>query len=246
MVKQLFLLMNGHLVGTLTKDKAGKIQLDYDDHWLSSSIGRSISLSLPITKKTHIGDTVYNYFDNLLPDNSEIRNRIRAKFRVDSNHPFDLLSAIGKDSVGALQIVQHLSDCSQPDDPLTYRELSHQEIAQILKGYQSNPLGMQQVDEDFRISLAGAQEKTALLCHDGKWCLPYRNTPTTHILKLPIGHIGQNNIDLSLSCENEWLSSKIAQVFGFNVANSEIVLFEEVKVLSVERFDRINHGGVTV
>lgn len=238
MVNTLFLLMNGHLVGTLTKDQSGRIRLDYDDAWTNSPIGRSISLSLPMTKKTHVGDVVYNYFDNLLPDNSEIRRRIRTKFRIETNHPFDMLSAIGKDSVGALQMVKDISSYSA-NHTLTYRELPHQEIAHILKSYQSNPLGMQKVDEDFRISLAGAQEKTALLFHEGKWCLPLGNTATTHILKLPIGHIGQNNIDLSLSCENEWLSGKIATAFGFPCAHSDIIQLDDVKVLSVERFDRM-------
>ncbi len=60
---------------------------------------------------------------------------------------------------------------------------------------------------DFRISLAGAQEKTALLRINQQWCLPQGNTPTTHILKLPIGNIQSHShrIDLSDSVENEWL-----------------------------------------
>ncbi len=63
------------------------------------------------------------------------------------------------------------------------------------------PLGMVD-DVDFRISLAGAQEKTALLWHQGQWQRPSGSTPTSHIFKLPIGRIVQNNIDLSESCEN--------------------------------------------
>jgi hypothetical protein len=45
-------------------------------------------------------------------------------------------------------------------------------------------------------------------------------------------------IDLSTSCENEWLCSKIAKAFGFDVANAEVVTFGSQKALSVERFDR--------
>ena len=44
--------------------------------------------------------------------------------------------------------------------------------------------------EDFRISIAGAQEKTAFLRHQGKWCRPIGSTPTTHIFKLPLGLVG--------------------------------------------------------
>lgn len=62
-------------------------------------------------------------------------------------------------------------------------------------------------DDDFRISLAGVQEKTALLLLEGKWCIPKGNTPTTHIIKLPIGEIEQANatLDLKDSVENEYL-----------------------------------------
>ena len=45
-------------------------------------------------------------------------------------------------------------------------------------------------------------------------------------------------MDLSDSCENEWICSQIAEAFGLPVAKCEILHFEDVKVLVVERFDR--------
>ncbi len=55
------------------------------------------------------------------------------------------------------------------------------------------------------ISVAGAQEKTALLRIGNDWCIPKGITPTTHIIKLPIGEIRQPNatLDLSQSVDNE-------------------------------------------
>jgi len=50
--------------------------------------------------------------------------------------------------------------------------------------------------------------------------------------------IEQNNIDLSESCENEWLCLQIAKAFGFDVANTELVTFNDSKVLVVVGFDR--------
>jgi serine/threonine-protein kinase HipA len=38
-------------------------------------------------------------------------------------------------------------------------------------------------DDDFRISIAGAQEKTALLKIDKQWTKPIGATPTSHIMK---------------------------------------------------------------
>ena len=82
--------------------------------------------------------------------------------------------------------------------------LTEEEIASILENYQSMPLGID-LEADFRISLAGAQEKTALLYHAGHWCRPAGATPTSHLFKLPIGELGRSGIDLSASIENEWL-----------------------------------------
>jgi serine/threonine-protein kinase HipA len=93
-------------------------------------------------------------------------------------------------------------------------------------------------DDDFRISIAGAQEKTALLLRDGQWAIPRGNTPTTHIFKLPLGLIGGMKLDMRDSVENEWLCSLILQVFGIPVADCRPMQFEDVKVLVVRRFDR--------
>ena len=50
--------------------------------------------------------------------------------------------------------------------------------------------------EDLSILRAGTQEKTALLWHNGGWMQPHGSTPTTHILKLPLGLVGHSNADL--------------------------------------------------
>ena len=97
--------------------------------------------------------------------------------------------------------------------------------------------------DDFRISLAGAQEKTALLWHNSEWLLPHGATPTTHILKLPLGLVGNKKADWSTSVENEWLCLSLLRAYGLPVAKSEIKTFGRQKVLSVERFDRRLHSS---
>lgn len=46
--------------------------------------------------------------------------------------------------------------------------------------------------------------------------------------------------DFRTSVENEWLCSKIMELFGLSVARSAILQFDDQKVLAVERFDRKN------
>ncbi|WP_241010231.1 protein HipA [Aggregatibacter actinomycetemcomitans] len=78
----------------------------------------------------------------------------------------------------------------------------------VLKNYRTFPLGMEE-SEDFRISLAGVQEKTALLYLLSKSMATSLTFPaTSYIFKLPIGMVVQGQLDLSSSCENEWLCLK--------------------------------------
>jgi serine/threonine-protein kinase HipA len=234
--KTVSILMNGIQVGLLEKTKNAGLIFTYDKNWLGSDDARPISLSLPLTPKPHIGNAVYNFFDNLLPDNPQIRARIQRKFHIRSDHPFDLLASIGKDCIGAIQIAE--LDASLFTKEIRFETLTPKKIAAILRGYQMNPLGMTDESDDFRISLAGAQEKAAFLFHEKKWCRPHGPTPTTHIFKLPIGIIQHQNLDLRESCENEWICSKIIEAFGLPVAHCEIKIFDGAKVLVVERFDR--------
>jgi serine/threonine-protein kinase HipA len=233
---ELYVFMNGRKVGRLSRGASGRLEFAYSADWLDWEQSRPLSLSLPLTSESYTGDLVENYFDNLLPDNQLIRNRIQARFAARSNRAFDLLWHAGRDCVGAVQLI--------PEDAETLDvqkveavPLSEVEIADTLRNYATRPLGMGR-ERDFRISIAGAQEKTALLWHDGNWCLPLGVTPTSHIFKLPIGKIAHSGLDLSESVENEWLCHLVLKACGMPVAHTEIRSFDGVKVLVVERFDR--------
>jgi serine/threonine-protein kinase HipA len=94
-------------------------------------------------------------------------------------------------------------------------------------------------DDLFRISIAGAQEKTALTRWKNAWCRPHGATPTTHIIKLPLGLIGgSKRVDASDSVQNEWLCAKIMKGLGLPVAPTSMAKFGGQMVLVVERFDR--------
>lgn len=231
----LFVYMNGYEVGEYIQRRGGEQEFIYSDSWLDRGAAIPVSLSLPLTDKKHKGDRVYNYFDNLLPDSIDIRNRIQARFGAKTSQPFDLLSHIGRDCVGAIQL---LSEQTKIDiNKIEGTPLSDSDIANELKNYKAAPLGMNR-DRDFRISIAGAQEKTALLLHNGQWLRPSGATPTTHIFKLPIGRIEHQGLDLSQSVENEWLCLEIIRQFGLPVAEASIEYFDDTKALVVKRFDR--------
>jgi serine/threonine-protein kinase HipA len=231
--------MNGKSVGTWAVERGSHI-LRYDPAWSGSPEGRALSLALPFTPDNipHLGDVVENYFDNLLPDSDRIRARIRSKFSSDSTDAFDLLSAIGRDCVGAVQLLP------EGENPRAYNRIEAEPLSEsevesaIATSLSGDRIMGQREANEFRISIAGAQEKTAFLFHNGRWCRPLNATPTTHIFKLPLGLIGHLQIDMKDSVENEWLCSRLLAALGLPVPECEILEFGSRKVLSVRRFDR--------
>lgn len=233
---------NGERVGTWTIPARGETQFLYDRTWRESAVGRPLSLSLPYTGDLPLrGHAVRDFFDNLLPDSELIRKRLASHYQLASIEAFDLLEEIGRDCVGAVQL---LKEGEAPTDVkrIEGSPMSEEDVERhLIQSTQSGPITRGEDVDDLRISLAGAQEKTALLWHDGGWMRPRGSTPTTHILKLPLGLVGHRKADLTASVENEWLCMNLLAEFGLPVARTAILHFGSQKVLGVERFDRRMH-----
>lgn len=212
----------------------------YDESWFASPAFRSLSLSLPAIPGNRVvkGSIVNDFFDNLLPDNEVIRKRLQSKFRAADTGAYALLAAVGRDCVGAVQL---LPPGETPDNLETIDAVALDEIGveRLIQQAITTPSALVPEDDgDLRLSIAGAQEKTALLWHTGRWCKPLHATPTTHIFKLPMGLVGNRRADMTTSVENEWLCSRILHAFEIPVAESVITTFGQTKALVVARFDR--------
>jgi len=230
---------NGERVGTWSIID-GEHRFQYADSWPASPAARPLSLSLPLTPDNvpHRGNAVLHFFDNLLPDSDTIRRRLRDKFTTGSTETFALLAAVGRDCVGAVQLLP-LGEEPTGFDRIESAPLDEAGVEQAINTAVTGGrvIGMLEPD-DFRISIAGAQEKTALLWHAGQWRRPLGATPTTHIFKLPLGLVGNMRADMSDSVENEWLCARLLTALGMSVAKCEPAVFGKRKVLVVERFDR--------
>lgn len=248
--RSLNIWMNGVLVGEWAILPGGVHELSYATEWLLSPACRPLSLSLPINfdGQPLRGPTVQNFFENLLPDSQAILRRIQQRFATSSQEAFALLSAIGRDCVGAVQLLPPGEEAAKPEQTsLRLEALDESGVARCLRQTVSGGVTPGKYDEEheFRISIAGAQEKTALSRFDGRWWIPSGATPSTHIFKLPLGLVGNALADMRESVENEWLCGRILEEFGLPVARSEIMQFEEQRALVVERFDRrwVEEGG---
>ena len=231
--------LNGQLVGQLAKKADGAVSFSYTTQWLERSDAFPVSLSLPLRATRFTGERVSAVFENLLPDSKPIRTRVAERVGAAGTDAYSMLAEIGRDCVGALQF---LPDGVEPGSlaAIEGTPVDDAQIEAILKNLAKAPLGLNQ-DDDFRISIAGAQEKTALLRRGERWLKPTGTTPTTHLFKPQIGQL-PNGIDLSNSVENEYFCLKLMSAFGLKANAAEMATFGETRTLIIERFDRLWAG----
>jgi serine/threonine-protein kinase HipA len=230
------------LMGELKSTSGGAMEFRYSNSWLSAPGSFPLSLSVPLGERPYRNAELEPFLDNLLPDEEGVRRAIATRVGAQGTDPFSLLWELGRDCVGALQFLPAgVAPASQrhPDGPV----LTDGEVAEILRSLATSPLGVTRTAE-FRISVAGAQEKTALLRTSEGWVRPTGTTPSSHIIKPPIGMSGP--VDLSASVENEYLCMLIVAELGLPTATVEIARFEDVTALVVERFDRAWRGPLPV
>ena len=148
-----------------------------------------------------------------------------------------MLSAVGEDCPGAIQLVRpdRVDDVLQDDDQ-QIEWLTEADIAERLHILKQDQAAWRMARDAGQFSLAGAQPKTALLFDGQRWGVPSGPTLTTHILKPPI-----NGLDGH--AENEHLCLALARALGLPAARSEVRRFEDEVAIIVERYDRIRLAG---
>jgi len=230
--------MNGQRVGHWSVSPHGVHTFSYDASWPASPQARPLSLSLPLgVAKPLRGERVQAFFDNLLPTAAAPRQRLQSSFGVATSDTFDLLAVAGRDCAGAVLL---LPPGVEPGDPMQVLgvPLSERDLVRVLDDCVASPTSTPVDSKPLQAVLGGTQAKTALLRHRGRWCRPHGATPTTHILKLPLGTLSGGAPAISTSLENEWLCTQLLCAFGFEIADSRIELIGPHKVLVIDRIDR--------
>lgn len=220
MAKELSVRLHGLQVGVLRLVN-GKMEFTYDEN-----AQKPISLSLPLQKEPFKEKVCRAFFGGFLPENPNMRELLAKKYNINVNDDFKLLKEIGRDCAGALSF----HEMTEPQKSYQMLKiegsiLSDEELTKYLRELPYCPyLGK-------RLSLAGAQEKTAVCVINGKIALPNDDIPTTHIIKTALPKYVQ-------SIQNEYICMKAAKEIGLEVAEVEIRKVGEIEFLLVERFDR--------
>lgn len=239
-VPPLNVFMNEHHVGQVFKNSHGALQFTYDPNWIESGYGIPISLSLPLQEKAYGHDQVQPVLDNLLPDCERSRRRIAENVGATGEDTYSILAKLGRDCVGALRFVPEGEELVLPNESRG-RSISNSEIGSMLRALSSIPLGVSR-ESGVRFTLPGRHAKTALVRQDNQWLKPEEGVPTTHIIKGPVDFAAREGSwcarVFAASVEIEFYCLRLLKHFGLPVADAEVMCFDGVKALVVERFDR--------
>lgn len=216
---------------------SGKSRLTYlgdaIDRWGLGS--RILTVSAPLATTTLTPSPTAAIVEGLLPEGDAL-NRLKIAFNM--RHPARLLGLIGRESVGAvIALPEGEVIPSTPGDEMPI--LSEGEVAARLRGLPQAPLGVSP-ETNVRISLAGAQPKLPLFrLADGALQDPTIARPSTVILKLePSGW--------PRLVELEAYGLAIMSKAGLPIPKYRAAEFEGIKVLEVERYDRISESNGTI
>ena len=190
---------------------------------------RPISLSLPLEQQRFSPAESRPFFEALLPE-GVVREQIASQLKLAASDSFGLLSELGRDCAGALQIV----DVKRMSEPPSVRWLDEGELSALVEDLPRHPLGIRREDEHLRLSLAGVQHKAVLVRDSsGGFGKPLDGTASSHILK-PEPPDGQ----YPGLATNEYFCMRLAARSGLSCANAEMLTVAQRPCVVVERFDR--------
>lgn len=235
-MKELYVLIEGRIAGRVVNIR-DRLSFAYDPDWQRWADAYPLSLSLPLIQGEHGDAAIRAFIWNLLPDNEQTLTRWAAKFQISARNPFALIGAVGEDCAGAAQFVRpDRVDALLAGEADAIEWLDEKMVGDRLRSILIDGDSGRTIGENGQFSLAGAQSKTALLHHEGRWGVPSGRMPTTHILKPPAR-------DLPGHAENEHLCLQLAQALRLGAARSCVERFDGQAAIVVERYDRICTGN---
>ncbi len=228
MARTLDVYLQNDLVGHLVQDEGGDMSFQYVESWLDRPGATPLSQSLPLRKERFRRKQCRGFFAGILPEESK-REIIARNLGISVRNDYAMLERIGGECAGAVTFVAHGQ--GPPERNYSYRQLSEEELAAILKELPKRPLLAG--DDGIRLSLAGAQDKVAVRIEGGKICLPLGGAPSTHILKPAVERFDGVVF-------NEALCMTLAAATGLSAAAVETRNVEGIVYLVVDRYDRIH------
>jgi len=236
MKERLIVYLKGERIGFIEFDhEANTREFSYDGEYLSRVAASPISLSLPLQCEPFDSWRTRLFFENLLPPDV-IRRKLEKIIHHDHDNYFAFLKTLGGDCAGAIALYPEDVDPVGREDVL--RELSDDEADAVFGALPDSPL-LQGVVENYRISVAGAQDKLVVRMRNGRFSLPLFGTASTHIVKPGMSRC-------AFSVENECFCQRLAQSVGLSAAGSSVSSVKDRRYYVTERYDRSMARGRVV
>jgi serine/threonine-protein kinase HipA len=203
----------------------------YAESWLNTAGATPLSQSLPLRKERFGRKECRGFFAGILPEESK-REIIARNLGISARNDYAMLEHIGGECAGAVTFIP--AGNALPERNYSYRALSSEELAAILKELPKRPLLAG--EEGIRLSLAGAQDKIAVRIEGDEISLPLGGAPSTHILKPAVERFEG-------VVSNEALCMNLAAAVGLPTATVQTRTVDGMAYLLVERYDRIHRIG---
>lgn len=222
--------LNGLPAAILTLGTAGALQLRYGRDWLERPGAYALSAALPLREEPYDDARAAPFFAGLLPDSRQQRRLIAETFDVNEASDFSLLSAIGRDCAGAVSVVPLDTPIIPEEDvPERFEPLDEAALAKLIRELPARPL---MLDDEVRLSLAGMNDKAAVLVRNKTIGLPLGGYPSSHILKPDIR-------DLRDSIRTEFFTLQLAARMGIKTPPAAIMTAEDQHYMLMARYDRV-------
>jgi serine/threonine-protein kinase HipA len=231
--------IEGRTVGTLSHDAASnRYAFVYAPEWVTHAERFALAPSVPLertdTDELHSA-AVRQFFENLLPEGTAL-DAAAQTYKVSKANTPALLVALGCEMAGAVSV--HVEGVDPATLPELRRRLPMAELSERIRGRNVQPFAAW--DGRVRLSVAGYQDKVAVLIDGDDWCfVDGGRLASTHLVKPePVRE------ELAGLTTNEYFCLELARSVGLPVAESRLVHVPE-PVLVVKRFDRqFDAGGV--
>lgn len=231
-MKDLAVFLSGRRVGTITQ--AAGLRFRYDEEYRAADDPTPLSLSMPLSEAEHGNRVTLAWVNGLLPADREVRARIAERGGVRAANPAALLTVIGLDCPGAVQVVP-VDRVEEIHRPVALAPVDDEWIGARIALLRRDEAAWQIADE--RWSIGGGQSKFTLARgFAGEWYDPQGAAASTHIVKPGVP-------TARLQALNEHASLTALRALGIPAARSEYLEFAGQSALVVERFDRVRREG---
>ncbi len=217
-------------VGAITCETTADAHFQYAQTYLDSASAKPISVSLPLQEEAFTPRETQAFFEGLLPEGFT-RRTLAQWMRVHEGDYLSILSGLGKECLGAIQIAAQ----GEAPSEAAYESLSEAQMCSFARE------GAQKSAEwatKSHLSLTGASGKIGLYYDQPQesWYLPLGQAPSTHIVK-------QSHVRLEDIVVNEQLCLLTAQQLGIAVPESFVVKVpdagDDALLFATKRYDRV-------